>query len=68
MSAMVYGKREWADIPLTGRLEEEPLELLDLLLILVERNLALGVVFLDQVRDQSVRLPIKIVVYQRFLS
>ena len=45
------------DIPLPGGLEEEPLELLDLLGVVVERDLVTSVVLLHEVRDQCTRLP-----------
>lgn len=44
----------WKHVPLSGRLEEEPLQLLRLLLEACGRDLALGIVFLNKVRDDRV--------------
>ena len=52
---MWYKERD--DAPLAGGLEEEPLELVDLVLGLVEGELVRRVVLLDEVRDYRVRLP-----------
>lgn len=45
------------DVPLSGRLEKEPLQLLRLLLEVRGGDLALGIIFLNEIGDDRVRLP-----------
>ena len=48
--------------PLTGGLEEEPLQLLELFFTVAHRKLALGVVFVSEVEEDRIRLPVETVI------
>ena len=57
MSAGTLAIRSNKYRPLSRRLEEKPLQVLDLLGVVVERDLVTSIVLLHEVRDQRTRLP-----------
>ena len=52
-------RRKWEDAPLAGGLEEEPLQLVDLLLETLDGDLALRIVLVNEVSQDRVRFPIQ---------